>query len=127
MIFVIKRFLFILCNVFIFCLIGYYFFFPLYTASHIMIDYGISPFDICIEQPLIWKYCKYWFVFTFIYSSFFISNLLFHLFSKLYSLLIHNKSLKSKKKQTSKCKKEKKRYSFIEKPISNLELKLLIR
>ncbi len=126
MIFTIKRFLFVLFNVFILCLIGYYFFFPLYTSNHVIIDYGISPFNVCIEQPLIWKYCKYWFVFTFIYSSFFISNLFFNLFSKFFSLFSNRKN-NYKKKQFKKCKKEKKNYSFIENPISNLELKLLIR
>ena len=42
----------------------------------------MHPFDICIEQPLLWKYIKIAFIFSYIFSSFIISNSIFLLFIK---------------------------------------------
>ena len=85
-----------------------------------MIDYGIKPFDICIEQPLLWHYCKYWFIFTYIFASFFLANSIFHLLNKIpFSF--------SKISQKSTNKKEKLSYSLIEPPLPTEKLKLLIR
>lgn len=107
------------------CLIGYHVFLPLYQSNHIIIDYGITPFDICIEQPVIWKFCKYWFVFTFIFTSFFISNMFINLFKKHFLKFSEkeiNKNLKSKK-----IEKKKVSYSLIEPKPPNSKLELLIR
>ena len=92
-----------------------------------MIDYGIHTFDICLEQPIIWKYCKYWFIFSYIFASFFISNIIFNLLKKL-SLKFSDKNINRKihsKKQ--KLKKEKVSYSLIEPKPPDKKLELLIR
>lgn len=123
MIFTIKRILFTFCVVLLLCLIGYSIFLPLYLSPHVIIDYGIQPFDICVEQPILWKYCKYWFVFTYIFSSFFIATSAFHLLSKI---PMHSHSHSSKSKSTS-TKKAKSSYSLIEQPIPAPKLELLIR
>ena len=117
----VKRFFFIFCIVLFLCLIGYSVFLPLYTSSHIMIDYGIKPFDICIEQPLLWHYCKYWFIFTYIFASFFVANSAFHLFCKI-PLPFSKTSQKS-----ITTKKSKLSYSLIDQPPSPPKLELLIR
>ncbi len=112
---------------FFICLIGYHIFLPLYQSEHIIIDYGIHPFDICIEQPIIWKYCKYWFIFTYIFTSFFISNMLFHLlFKKNHKCRSKPKSetldIKNKNKLKSKPS-----YSLIDPKPPDKKLQLLIR
>ena len=83
--------LFIMC---LFCFIGYQIFIPLYTQNHIIVDYGLHSFDICTEQPVIWKYSKIWFCFTYVFASFFFSNMFYQLF--FYRIL--NKSKKYKPK-----------------------------
>lgn len=116
-----KRFFFIFCIVLFLCLIGYSVFLPLYTSSHVIINYGITPFDICIEQPVLWHYCKYWFIFTYIFASFFVANFAFHLFCKIPFPI-----LKISQKGIT-AKKEKPTYSFIEQPSTLPKLELLIR
>ncbi len=59
------------------CFFGYYFFSPILTAPHVIISYGIHPFDIVLKNPELWKYIKLLFIFTFIFSSFIISNFLY--------------------------------------------------
>lgn len=125
MTFVIKRIIFTLCIMLFFCLIAFHIFLPIYEAEQIIITYGIYPFDICLEQPIIWKFCKYWFVFTYIFSSFFISNMLLNLFYNILNCL--NKNSKSKKLPLhfkKNYKKEKNFYSLIDPktPDENLEL-----
>lgn len=107
---------------FFFCLIGYQIFLPLYKSNNVIIDYGINPFNICIEQPLIWNFCKSWFVFTYIFTSFFISNIFVNLFRKLFTN--YPKNIKEKK---SKLKKEKINYSLINSKPQDEKLELLIR
>lgn len=111
---------------FIICFIGYNIFLPLYNSEHIIIDYGINDFDICIEQPVIWKYCKYWFIFTYIFSSFFISNILFNIFSKIFSYIKKFYKPKNKYKKLE-IKKEKTSHYFIDPKPPNKKLELLIR
>lgn len=118
-----KRILFTLCVASFLCFIGYSIFLPLYTSSHVIIDYGINPFNICTEQPLLWRYCKYWFVFTYIFSSFFIANFTFHL---LFQFLFPS-SKTSCKRGKPIAKKKKLSYSLIEQPPPAQKLELLIR
>ena len=96
----IKRFLFTLFFVLIFCFLFYKIFSPLYFSNEIIIDYGLHPFNICTEQPIIWKYCKMWFCITTIFTAFFISNMLHHFFNNLFSnnlLKIKNENIKNNK------------------------------
>lgn len=76
----IAHFIFVLFLSSIFCLFGLKIFYPIFTSSTIIIEYGLHPFDICIEQPLIWKYIKILFVISYIFSSIILSNSFFSLF-----------------------------------------------
>lgn len=105
------------------CFLGYQIFLPLYQSQHVIIDYGIHPFDICIEQPFIWKYCKYWFIFTYIFTSFFIANSIFNLFLK--NSTKNNKKV-NRRIKSKKSKEEKLSYSLIDPKPQNEKLKLLI-
>ncbi len=100
-----KRILFTLFLVLFFCFIGYKIFIPLYETNTVIIDYGLHPFNICVEQPELWKYCKIWFCITYIFSSFFISNMFYHLF--------FHKSIKKHKNSKIKINKKPKDYSLI--------------
>jgi len=103
----------------VFCFIGYKFFSPLYFSDNITIDYGLSPFNIAKEQPIIWYYLKIWFLITYVFSSLFFSNLFFNLFKKIF----FNKSQKAQQKSLNTIKKEK--LSLISTP-KKYDLKLLI-
>ena len=72
----------------------------IYFSNEIIIDYGLHQFNICTEQPIIWKYCKMWFCITTIFTAFFISNMLHHFFNNLFSnnlLKIKNDNIKNNK------------------------------
>lgn len=108
------------------CLLGYHVFLPLYQSNNVIIDYGLSPFNICSEQPLIWKYCKYWFVLTYTFSSLFISNASYNMLSKILSIFpskVHKKKLIHKNDFSIKAKPK---YSFISPP-KKMKLELCIR
>lgn len=76
----IAHFIFVLFLSSISCLFGLKIFYPIFTSSTIIIEYGLHPFDICIEQPLIWKYIKILFVISYIFSSIILSSSFFSLF-----------------------------------------------
>ena len=117
--FFIKRIFFTLFVMSVLCFLGYLIFSPLYTTNSIIVDYGLHTFDICTEQPIIWKYCKIWFCFTYLFSSFFIANLLSHIFHSLFQFQIFpHKKLKKRKKTSPQ-------YSFIN-LVSQAPLQLLI-
>ena len=96
----------------------------MYQTDHVIIDYGINPFDICIKQPTIWKFCKFWFVFTYVFASFFISNLFINLLYKHFK--DSNKNI-NKKTKIKKSKNKRKIYSLIDPKPQNEKLELLIR
>lgn len=75
---------------FVLCFIGFKIFSPIFISNQIIIDYGLRDFNICLEQPIIWKYIKILFIISYISSSIFISNLLYIL---LFTLIKHIKNL----------------------------------
>lgn len=75
----IKRLLFIVIFSCIYCFFGYKFFSSIIYANSVIIPYGIHPFDICIKNPDLWKYIKVTFIFTYIFSSFVISNSIYRI------------------------------------------------
>ena len=123
--FTVKRILFTLGFMAFLCYIGYIIFSPLYTSEHIIIHYGLNPFDICTEQPRLWQYCQYWFIFTYLFTSFFITNCIFHLLCKLSIKVFHFPI--TKKPSKTNFKKEKPSYSLISPSLSSSSLNLLIR
>lgn len=52
-------------------------FWPIYTATEIIIPYGIHPFDICYDNPDLWNIIKITYIFTFIFSNLIISNFIY--------------------------------------------------
>lgn len=89
---------------FISCLISFSIFYPIYISDEIIITYGIHPFDICTENPLLWKYIKIVFIFTYIFSNIIFSILLFNrFFSKiLHKKFNNNRKNKNKEEKISK-------------------------
>ena len=81
--FFIKRLIFILVFSFLYCYLGYKLFSSIIYANSVIIPYGIHPFDICIKNPDLWRYIKIIFIFTYIFSSFVISNAFYLIFSSL--------------------------------------------
>lgn len=79
-------------------------FYPIYISDEIIITYGIHPFDICTENPLLWKYIKITFIFTYIFSNIIFSILLFNrFFSKiLHKKFNNNRKNKNKEEKISK-------------------------
>jgi len=70
------------------CFSAWQFFLPIYNADEIIISCGLRPFDICYDNPLLWKYIKISFVIFYIISNYIIINaiiLRFNLFEKCYS------------------------------------------
>ena len=99
---------FCLFFLFISCFFGIIIFYPIYFSKEIIITYGIHPFDICSKNPLLWKYIKIIFIFTYIFS-----NIIFSIFiyNKLLFNIFYKKNIKNKN-----CKKN------INNNISNLNL-----
>lgn len=70
-------------------LFGYHIFSPILFSSSIIITYGIHPFDICIKNPELWQIIKILFIFTYIFSSLILSNLIYnYLFIPFFKILI---------------------------------------
>ena len=73
-------------------------FYPIYIAQEVIIPYGIHPFDICSENPELWKYIKITFIICFIIANNFYSNLIyFKILSKFKFFQESKKSPKNKK------------------------------
>ena len=73
----IKQFLFVIIFSFFYCFIGYNFFSEIIYSNSVIIEYGINPFDICIENPVLWEYIKISFIISYILSSFVISKFVY--------------------------------------------------
>lgn len=78
------RFFFVMYFSIFLCIIGYILFKPIYISSSIMIPYSLHPYDICITNPSLWKYIKFYFVIFYLLSAFICSN-------SIYSLIFRNK------------------------------------
>jgi len=100
------------------CYLGHGYFSPIFTASSIIITYGINPFDICIKNPDLWYIIKLLFFITYIFSSFIYSyliyqNILYKLFCFIKKLNICNKLNNCKKYLKNNFKKFKYRNSIL--------------
>ena len=62
---------------FIFSFISFKIFNPIYTATEIIIPYGIHPFDICSKNPKLWEIIKTTYIFTSSISFFLIGHLIY--------------------------------------------------
>ena len=79
-----RRFFFVMYFSVFLCFIGYIIFKPIYISSSIIIPYSLHPYDICITNPSLWKYIKFYFVIFYLLSAFICSN-------SIYSLIFRNK------------------------------------
>ena len=81
----------------IFSFLYYNLFSPIYTASEVIIDYGLNPFDICSENPDLWYLIKITFIFTFFISNLIISSFIFRRFLEpIFNNFISQKNNSSK-------------------------------
>ena len=62
-------------------------FFPIFLANEIIITYGVHPFDICCDNPMLWKYIKFSFIIFYISSN---CILIYTIFSRLSKFFISN-------------------------------------
>ncbi len=65
------------------CLIVIKFFKPIFKAQEIIIEFGLRPFDICQENPLLWEYLKKAYILFFTISSMIINNSIYNHLIKL--------------------------------------------
>ena len=137
----IKRFLFVICFSCIYCYIGYGLFSDVFQAESVIITYGINPFDICIDNPELWKYIKITFSATYIFSSFIISKFVYFILSVFIKKIVQTSKKISERmsyltrsgkrvglasnvlqkfadKKNSLIKKHKDKYSFFSEDIS---------
>ena len=56
------------------CFCAWQFFFPIFKSEEIIISLGIHPFDICYDNPILWKYIKFSFVIFYIFANYIIMN-----------------------------------------------------
>ena len=71
-------------------------FYPIFISDEIIITYGIHPFNICLKNPLLWKYIKIVFIFTYVFSNFIFSNFIFNQFLSKFFVRKDKKSSGSK-------------------------------
>ena len=67
---------------------------PVFSATEVIITYGIKPFDICEKNGDLWKYIKIFYIIIFLTSNIICSNLIFN-------------KLPTKKKENKKGQKRK--------------------
>ena len=99
--------------------IGYSLFYSILISEKVIITYGIHPFNIVKQNPILWLSIRYAFIISYIFSSFIIGNFIFVFIkdcSKICADFI--------KTATSKLKKRKKRSFTL--PNVNREISLFI-
>lgn len=103
----------------IFGFINFKIFYPIYTATEVIIPYGIHPFDICSKNPELWKIIKTTYIFTsslslFLIGHFIYSRIILNVFNKIKNLKsnIRKKFNNSKENQKSKSKNSQKSLSL---------------
>ena len=102
----INLFYVIFCLIFLisFGLLYYNLFYPIYTASEVIIEYGLNPFDICLENPNLWNLIKISFIVTFLISNLVISRFIFIRFFKPLFIKLSSKNQSVKKFEYDKNK-----------------------
>ena len=103
----------------IFGFINFKIFYPIYTATEVIIPYGIHPFDICSKNPQLWKIIKTTYIFTsslslFLIGHFIYTRIILNVFNKIKNLKsnIRKKFDNSKENQKSKSKNSQKSLSL---------------
>ena len=100
------------------CFLAFNKFYPIYISEEIIISYGLSHFEICQDNPILWKYIKIFFIICYLISNFIISNFIFNRF------LIKINFFKNKK--SNKYKNTKIINKLNKNMLNNINLNLLI-
>ena len=103
-----KKILFIFLITIISFFIYYFIFYNIYNSNEIIFYYAVHPFNICVEQPIIWNIIKF-------------SSIIFYIFSNLILFYFISKRLFKEKIKNSKYIK-----NIKEETIVNSELSLTI-
>ncbi len=61
----------------IFSYVTFCFFNPIFIAKEVIITYGIHPFDICSDNPELWKIIKILYIICFLFSNLILSHLIY--------------------------------------------------
>ena len=79
------------------CLCAYKLFYLIFYAKELIIPFGIHPFDICFDQPILWKYIKFSFILSYIFSNIILINIFCSRFNfiKIVPIKIKDKSFTS--------------------------------
>ena len=62
----------------IFILINFKLFYPIFVSKEVIISYGIHPFDICSQNPDLWKILKFSYVICCLFSNFIFGNFIYN-------------------------------------------------
>ena len=73
-------------------------FYPIYTAEEVIIPYGLKPFDICTQNPLLWKYLKMIHIISYTFSM---AIFIHFLISKISRTFFKTKNKKKKFQKTT--------------------------
>lgn len=84
-----KRLLFSFCFIIFFFIIYWSIFSPIYYSENIIITYAVHPFNICVEQPILWNIIK-------------ISSIIFYIFSLFIIFFSISKNIFNKKIKNNK-------------------------
>ena len=91
----------------IFGFINFKIFYPIYTATEVIIPYGIHPFDICSKNPELWKIIKITYIFTssislFLIGHFIYTRIILNIFNKIKNLKSNIQKIFNKPKENLK-------------------------
>lgn len=78
-----RKIAFLLCALIFFSIVLIIIFKPIFKTDEVIINSGLRSFNICKENPLLWKYIKIVYVVTFYFSCLIISNRLFNIINKI--------------------------------------------
>ena len=100
------RVAFLTISLLISCTIAVVVFNPIFKLSEVIINYGLRPFDICQENPILWNYIKKLYILTFIFTSLTINNSIYNCFIQFKNEYIKIQSKEKSKFQIDDNKKE---------------------
>lgn len=90
-----RRIVFNLALLFVFLSIYVLLFYPVYNAEHIMINFALTPFDICEKYPEVWENLKLLFIPISSISSLITINLIYSTFFSKKKKITHSKPTKN--------------------------------
>ena len=83
------------------CFCSWQLFSPIFKAEEIIIPFGLRPFDVCYDIPLLWKYIKITFIIFYVFSNYIIINTIITRFKLFNKTIVEDFPLNSKSKNSS--------------------------